>query len=268
VDVSHDKELKRGLKTSGDKSDYNDNSKKFLSQQLKDSAQGLKDQMDSNRMGDKMNENVDRASRKMQQMGDETMQSMKDVGDRVQPGDLNKDMNNRTPVDPQTPNIKMSPSEESNTSSGMSTSQDREADSQHVQPGKKNLRGTEDNFDNDPGVSIGMMEDKIRETKNKITGEADQMMDSVKKTVKQTGQGIADTAKGMKDAVMDSVSGASSTMKGATRSVKEVLTGERDSEKPDETKSEVRTPEGRFPPGTKVKPKNGGVTVKGENPGM
>ena len=149
--------------------------------------------------------------------------------------------------------------------------QDREVDHQNIQPGTRNLVGTEDNFDNDPGISIGTMEDKIRETKEKITGGADHMLDNVKKTVKQAGQNIHESSKGVmgqtgqniQETTKGIITDVKDTVMGAGRKVKEALTGEREDEKPDETKSEVRTTEGTFPPGTKPIIKGDGVTVKG-----
>jgi uncharacterized protein YjbJ (UPF0337 family) len=104
--------------------------------------------------------------------------------------------------------------------------------------------GTEDNFDDDPAISINDMEDKIREAKRKITGGIDHPVENMRKSMMETTQGIKETVKGLTDA-------AKSTVQEATTKTKEFLTGERQEEKPDETESEVRTaPPKPFPPGS------------------
>jgi uncharacterized phage infection (PIP) family protein YhgE len=104
--------------------------------------------------------------------------------------------------------------------------------------------GTEDNFDDDPAISINDMEDKIREAKRKITGGIDHPVENMRKSMMETTQGIKETVKGLTDA-------AKSTVQEATTKTKEFLTGEREEEKPDETESEVRTaPPKPFPPGS------------------
>lgn len=116
--------------------------------------------------------------------------------------------------------------------------QDEQADSQRAQPGTKWLRGTDDNFDDDPAVSIDMMQDKIREMKNKITGGKDHPVTKTSKALKGTTQNIKETVKG--------------TVLSPLTKAKEFLTGEKESEKPDMNQAEVKTREGTFPPGTQV----------------
>jgi hypothetical protein len=78
----------------------------------------------------------------------------------------------------------------------------------NVQPGTPPLVGTNDNFDNDPGISIDQIGDQMREAKD---------------AVKQTAHDVKEK-------------------------VREVITGERSKEKPDETKSEVRTRKADYKP--------------------
>jgi hypothetical protein len=116
--------------------------------------------------------------------------------------------------------------------------QDEQADSQRAQPGTKWLRVTDDNFDDDPAISFDMMQDKIREMKNKITGGKDHPMAKAGKSVKDTSQNLTEAVKG--------------TVLAPLTKAKEFLTGERESEKPDMDEGNVKTKEGTFPPGTEV----------------
>jgi len=142
-----------------------------------------------------------------------------------------------------------------------------------IKPGTFDLRYPEDSFEKDPGVSFGDIQDKTREMKDKVkeklhmgrknaqqTAEnaqqaaketkdsavegTDTMMNNLKNSMMNTGREIKETMKGVSEKAQETVGHP------ITRT-KEFLTGERESEKPDETKSEVRK-KGKDAPGHQV----------------
>ena len=290
VDISHDSELKRGLKTSGDKQEDEDN--KSLLQRVRDEAaqakreQDMSDSTKANLQGggesvyadtpEDINDMSERikgtaanqgtydkplsASDRVQEMSDRTRgrmskassenfsneessqenkQSMRKVGnvDRV----IGEHEKANVPFES---NPNKDPDFYVDTKSDMYERALREA-AQMSEKDKREPRprvGTEDNFDNDPAISISDMEDKIRSVKKKITGGIDHPIENMRESMKQTSQGITETVKGLSEA-------AKHTVQEATVRTKEFLTGEREDEKPDETQSEVRekTPQSTKP---------------------
>lgn len=272
VDISHDAELKRGLKTSGDKQEDEDN--KSLLQRVRDEAaqakreQDLSDSTKANLQAggeavfapDDMNDIAERirdtanqgtydkplsASDRVQEMSDRTRgrmskatpedmesekQSMRKVGnvDRV----IGEHVKANAPIES---NPNKDPDFYVDTKSDVyeralrDAAQMSEKDKREPRP----LVGTEDNFDNDPAISISDMEDRIRSVKKKITGGIDHPIENVRESMKQTSQGITETVKGLTEA-------AKHTVEEAATKTKEFLTGEREDEKPDETQSERR----------------------------
>ena len=128
---------------------------------------------------------------------------------------------------------------------------DSTIDSQHVLPGTGHLKGTKDNFNDDPAISIDQMQDKLRETKEKISHGAERLLESAKQATKQTTESVAQTGQNLKEAARDVAESAKNSAQNAKVKIKETLTGEREKEKPDETKSEVRTKAGSWSPGEK-----------------
>ena len=131
------------------------------------------------------------------------------------------------------------------------TMKDEPVDEKHIQPGTRHLQGTKDNFNDDPAISLGQMQDAARSVKETVaTSTVGQMFHDAKQAVKDSemrkeakeaikATTVGHALKDMKDAVK-------STVKEATIKAKEFVTGEKEKEKPDETKSEVRTARGSY----------------------
>jgi hypothetical protein len=204
VDISHEQDLKRGLTTSGEKSQYEENNKTMAQKVVEKTEE----------MADKVNERVQKAADKM----DNAAIRMTTGASQAQV-DLAKDRmkQQKAPMD------------------------DKPIDWQHVQPGTQHLKGTNDNFNDDPAISIGEMEDKARNAKNAVEDSAKDVAHAVvPETILQS---MEHTAKDVKNAVKDAVKATPLHDMGHAMKVKakEMMTGEREKEKPDETKSEVRT---------------------------
>jgi len=181
VDISHDKELSKGVTTSGQKSDY-DEKNKTVTQKIAEKTEEMADKVNtsSQRIVDKIDQTA---------VGASSMGSKKLGGTR------------------------------------------------NVQPGTEHLKGTNDNFNDDPAISLGEMKDKLRETKESVKEGAKAVTPQA--VIDGPGQMLEHAAKNVKEAIKATPLhdiGHSVKVK-----VKEMVTGEREKEKPDEAKSEVRT---------------------------
>lgn len=266
-DVLRDADIRRGLATGGDRPDSNRDKEynQTITGGIKDSIR--KTQMDDEateraagrvqEMANIAKEKVDRGMDMSSQSSNDVKASMKKAGntDRTSQHLSDRDSGNGRVERPKDKlENKMDQSvkdsydipQKVQRESKMSSPQDRETESHEI-PGSGRLRGTVDNFDDDPAISFGQIQDKMRQVKNKLVGESSEKksVNEMKDSVNKTGQSINDTMKGVTGAVKD-------TVKNAAVKTKEFLTGEREEEKPDETKSEVRTKRGEFSPGTKV----------------
>jgi len=219
VDISHELEMDRGVKTSGERQDNEIEEKPFMT--------GVR------RVEDKMSETA-------QEVREKVHEAKEEIGDRLDQAIYKmaspKDEEFRRPIE-------------------KAPKQNKE---ELLTPGTHTKIGTRDNFNDDPGISLDQMHDKLHDVKETITesvkGAARSASQSVKdaaqstsqsvkntaqstpETIGQVGNSLKETAKDVKDAVKSSVHNAKVK-------VKETITGEREKEKPDETKSEVRTAE-------------------------
>jgi cell division septum initiation protein DivIVA len=244
VDISHEDELKRGVTTSGVKADFNDE-KTTMKDSIKESVE---------RTAAEMNDAASKASRKskdtMQRAADTVNKTGQSLADKLD------DLSNKTVSRSVSPNQAMPAGEgttrtERFTPTGERIKQERIPDGpidwQHIQPGTMHLKRTNDGIDEDPAVSIKDMENTVRETKEELKGAATSAAGSaaevLPESVVQAGEAIKDAVKGAKRAVKDAVKSTPLHDMGHNAKVKakEILTGEKEKVKPNETKSEVRT---------------------------
>jgi hypothetical protein len=190
VDITNDQELKRGVTTSGEKSQYEE--------KTKTTVQKAMEKIEENVAGAQNNSNQ-KTSRRTSQMGTS-----------------------------------------GNTMVQQKSSKDEPVDSQNIQPGTQHLKGTNDNFNDDPAISIGELQDKMRGAKDTAKATAKAVATPIPEAVSQP---LEHAAKDLKNMVKDAVKATPLHDMGHAVKVKakEMMTGEREKEKPDETKSEVRT---------------------------
>lgn len=194
VDISHEKELKKGLTTSGEKSDYNE-----------------RQATTTQKIAGKVEEMADKVNKVNAQ--DKNQAAMMDQAN--------------------TSRVKY----ENATSGYPTTGSNKPGGSQNIQPGTEHLKGLNDNFNDDPAISLGEIKDKAKDTKNSVKEGVKSVLPNA--VVDGPGQMLEHAAKSVKAAVKATPLhdiGHSMKVK-----VKEMVTGEREKEKPDEDKSEVRT---------------------------
>jgi ElaB/YqjD/DUF883 family membrane-anchored ribosome-binding protein len=252
VDIGHENELRRGLTTSGQpQRDDDDQNKTSMTQKLKEEAQraGARGKEMAQNMKENVKETVQAAKEGVKETAQNTKESMMDTaqnmkdtaqraGENVKASarkmnDLSKDaaqrLNGTDAKNPSSIDMERTPGSYVEAPGDNQPTMSSNT-SFNEQPGTGRLRGTNDNFNDDPGVSIDQAQETIRATKDKITGGADHVLDSVKGVARDTTNAVKQKAQEVKES-------AKTTMTKA----KEVLTGEK--EKPDESKSEVRSKE-------------------------
>jgi hypothetical protein len=244
VDISHEDELKRGVTTSGAKADLNDEKKTTMKDNIKESVE---------RTAADMNDAALKASRKSKDTMQRAADTVNKTGQRV--ADKLDDLTNQTvsrsvSANQATPDGETTTRTERFTPTGERIKQERIPDGpidwQHIQPGTMHLKRTNDGIDEDPAVSIKDMESTMRDTKQEIKGAAKSATGSaaevLPESVVQAGEAVKDAVKGAKRAVKDAVKSTPLHDMGHNAKVKakEMLTGEKEKEKPDESKSEVR----------------------------